>query len=145
MFQSVAGIDTDGPGFQRLLIAPRPGPGLTWIKASYRSLHGLIASEWKTEGNTWTWQLTIPANTTATVCVPWHPGATVAVDSDKPQIDAHGQIVPAGVDPRTLMPPGVRFRSMGSFPRVGAEGGLVCSFAAGTYKIVVRREGPTPR
>ena len=70
MFQSVAGIDTDGPGFKRLLIRPQPGPGLSWVKASYRSLHGLIATEWKTEGGKLAFGVTIPANTTATVSLP---------------------------------------------------------------------------
>jgi alpha-L-rhamnosidase len=80
MFQSVAGIDTDGPGFQRLLIRPQPGratlkvasqePGLSWVKASYRSLHGLVATDWKTEGGRFSLNVTIPANTTATVSLP---------------------------------------------------------------------------
>jgi len=77
----VAGIDTDGPGFKRLLLHPQPGKGLTWVKASYRSLHGRIASEWKDGGKAWTWRLTIPANTTATVCV---PGKNVTIDGQSP-------------------------------------------------------------
>ncbi len=40
MFQSVAGIDTDGPGYQRLDPPSAARPGLSWVKASYRSLHG---------------------------------------------------------------------------------------------------------
>ena len=35
-----AGIDTAEPGFQRLLIRPQPAEGLTWVKASYHSIHG---------------------------------------------------------------------------------------------------------
>ena len=70
MFQTVAGIDMAEPGFQRLLIRPQPAPGLTWVKASYRSPHGRIATEWKTEGGKLTLAVTIPANTTATVYLP---------------------------------------------------------------------------
>ncbi|MEA1952359.1 MAG: family 78 glycoside hydrolase catalytic domain, partial [Planctomycetota bacterium] len=70
MFQSIAGIGTDAPGFQRLLIAPCPGPGLTWVKAGYGSIHGHIQSDWKTENGKLTMDVTIPANTTATVVVP---------------------------------------------------------------------------
>ena len=49
MFQTVAGIDTAEPGFQRLLIRPQPAEGLTWVKAGYHSIHGPIATEWRTE------------------------------------------------------------------------------------------------
>ena len=44
MFQTVAGIDMAEPGFQRLLIRPQPAEGLTWVKASYDSIHGRIAT-----------------------------------------------------------------------------------------------------
>ena len=70
MFQTVAGIDMAEPGFQRLLIRPQPAPGLTWVKAGYRSPHGRIATEWKTEGCKLTLAVSIPANTTATVYLP---------------------------------------------------------------------------
>jgi alpha-L-rhamnosidase len=113
MFQSVAGIDTDGPGFQRLIIRPQPGKGLTWVKASYRSLHGLIESEWKIAGDTWTFHLTVPANTIATVYV---PARNVTVDGKGP----------AAVE-------GVKF--------LRAEpGAVVCEVRAGKYEFVVRND-----
>lgn len=70
MFQSVAGIDTDGPGFQRLLLRPLPEAGLEWVKASYRSLHGRIASEWRREPSGRIFRFTLPANTSATLYLP---------------------------------------------------------------------------
>ena len=70
MFQTVAGIDTDGPGFKRLRIAPRPGPGLDWVKASYDSINGKIVSAWEKEDNFWSYTLVIPANTSAEVSLP---------------------------------------------------------------------------
>ena len=89
MFQTVAGIDTDGPGFQRLVIRPQPADGLSWVKASYRSPHGLIATEWKTEGDRFTLDVTIPANTTAKVYVPADDPARVT-ESGKPAAEAEG-------------------------------------------------------
>jgi alpha-L-rhamnosidase len=71
MFQTLAGIDATEPGFQRLLIRPQPAAGLTWVKASYRSLHGRIATQWRTHDGRLTFDVTIPANTTATVCLPF--------------------------------------------------------------------------
>ena len=50
MFQTVAGIDMAEPGFQRLLIHPQPAEGLTWVKASYGSIHGRIATRVEDRG-----------------------------------------------------------------------------------------------
>ena len=77
MFQTVAGIDMAEPGFQRLLIHPQPAEGLTWVKASYGSIHGRIATEWKTADGRLTVTVSIPANTTATVVLPAADPATV--------------------------------------------------------------------
>ncbi len=70
MFQNMAGIDTDEAGFQKLLIRPEPGPGIDWIKASYHSLHGQIRSAWKRENGRLTFDITIPANSSATILLP---------------------------------------------------------------------------
>ena len=52
LYQDVAGIDTDPdfPGFERILIAPHPGPGLTCAHAVFDSIHGRIASAWEAQG-----------------------------------------------------------------------------------------------
>ena len=70
LFGTVAGIDTDGPGYKRIIIQPRPGGGLDYAKASYNSINGKIVSDWKIKGDTFALNVTIPANTTATVYVP---------------------------------------------------------------------------
>jgi len=70
LFGSVAGIETDGPGYKRIIIQPRPGGGLNYAKASYKSINGKIVSDWKIKGGKFTLNVTIPANTTATVYVP---------------------------------------------------------------------------
>ena len=43
---------------------------LKWVKGSYQSVSGLISTEWKHENGTFTLQLSIPANTSATVYIP---------------------------------------------------------------------------
>ncbi len=70
MFSTLAGIDTDGPGYKKIIIRPRPGGSLTYAKAHYDSIHGRIATYWKKEKGRFVLDLTIPANTTATVYVP---------------------------------------------------------------------------
>jgi alpha-L-rhamnosidase len=70
LFGSVAGIDTDGPGYKQIIIKPRPGGGLNYARASYNSINGKIVSDWKIKGEKFTLNVAIPANTTATVYVP---------------------------------------------------------------------------
>lgn len=69
VFRVLCGIDTDegGPGFRHIVIAPRPGGGLSFAKGSYRSVYGTISVEWRIDGNTVTEMITIPPNTTATI------------------------------------------------------------------------------
>ena len=71
-YRDLAGIGSDptGPGFKKIIINPQPAGDLAWVKASYDSLHGKIASDWKRAGDKFTLDVTIPANTTATVYVP---------------------------------------------------------------------------
>lgn len=70
MFRSMLGIDSDGVGFKKLIMKPELGEGITWAKGHYDSIHGRIGSDWKLEGGKFSWTITVPANTTATVYVP---------------------------------------------------------------------------
>ncbi|MFH1882726.1 MAG: alpha-L-rhamnosidase C-terminal domain-containing protein [Planctomycetota bacterium] len=70
LFGTVAGIETDGPGYKRIIIRPMPGGELEYARASYKSIHGKIVSDWRIKGSMFTLNVTIPANTTATVYVP---------------------------------------------------------------------------
>ena len=64
------GCDSGGPGFKKIIIHPTPVGDLTWVHCSYDSIHGRIVSRWKREGKHFALEVTIPANTTATVWVP---------------------------------------------------------------------------
>jgi alpha-L-rhamnosidase len=114
MFQTVAGIDTDGPGFQKLVIRPQPADGLSWVKASYRSPHGRVATEWKTKGGRFTLDVTVPANTTAKVYLPAEDAARVT-EAGKPAAEAEG------------------VKLLGKEP-----GAVVFEVGAGQYRFVVR-------
>jgi alpha-L-rhamnosidase len=72
LFDAAAGIglDPDQPGYKHIIIHPRVGGGLTYAKASLRSIRGLIVSSWTLKDGLVTLDVTIPANTTATVYVP---------------------------------------------------------------------------
>lgn len=78
MFRTLAGIDSDDPGFSHINLRPSPpSPGsnpdhkpIHWVTAHYDSIHGRIASAWKLEDKVFTYDVTVPANTTASVYLP---------------------------------------------------------------------------
>jgi alpha-L-rhamnosidase len=78
MFRTVAGIDTDGPGFRNIIIRPSPGGRLKWCKAKYDSIRGPIRTHWETANGGFHLDVSIPANTTARVHIPTsNPGSVM--------------------------------------------------------------------
>lgn len=69
-FGYLGGIRPASPGFKTILIDPVIRDGLTWANTSFDSIHGKISTAWKVEGKRLTLEVEVPANTTATVCVP---------------------------------------------------------------------------
>lgn len=69
MTQYLAGInyDEEKRGFERIVIKPHFIEDLAWVEASYKSVKGLIKSEWKRDGNQIKLTVTVPLNTTAIV------------------------------------------------------------------------------
>lgn len=72
LFEDLAGIKADPaqPGFKHIIMKPYLPGDLTFVKASHYSPYGLIRSEWHKQQDRFDWQITIPANTTATVYLP---------------------------------------------------------------------------
>jgi alpha-L-rhamnosidase len=112
MFKTIAGIDTDGPGYKRIIIRPRPGGKLTSAKASYDSIYGKIATQWSLKKDKLDLDVTIPANTTATIYVPAKDVASVK----------------EGLWGRADKSDGLRFVTM-------ADGCAVFEAGSGTYKL----------
>lgn len=69
MVNTLAGInyDPEKRGFEHILIKPDFIADLAWAKGEYRSVKGLIKSEWKREGDRIRLSVTVPDNATATV------------------------------------------------------------------------------
>ncbi len=99
LYQDVAGIDTDPsqPGYKHILLHPHPGPGLTHVHAAYDSIRGPIRSDWKLAAGQLTWDVTVPANTTATAWVP--TSAADAVRESGHKISAASGIAPVRTEP----------------------------------------------
>ena len=72
LYSRVAGIkiDEEHPGYKHFILAPHPGGGLSFAKASFRSMYGTIVSDWKIEDGEMSYSIEIPANTTADVILP---------------------------------------------------------------------------
>ena len=85
LYENLAGIRPDPaqPGFKHIIMHPTPVGDLTFVKASHESPYGRIVSDWKREGDRFTWNVTVPTNTTATVYVPASDAASV-METDKP-------------------------------------------------------------
>ncbi|WP_346908791.1 alpha-L-rhamnosidase [Faecalicatena orotica] len=80
LYRAAAGIECDEkhPGYKHSIIAPHPGGGLVYVKASYESVYGKIVSDWNVDGNRVTLHVEVPCNTTASIC-PYN--ATEILDS----------------------------------------------------------------
>ncbi len=91
LFQYVAGIERDSerPGFQQSIIHPYPGSELTYAKAEYASMHGLLKTHWQRDTHRFTLHITLPANTTATVYLPTDTGTQIQ-ESGKRVEEAEG-------------------------------------------------------
>ncbi|MCK9861089.1 alpha-L-rhamnosidase [Paenibacillus sp. ATY16] len=114
LYRVVAGLDLDEsqPGYKRIIFRPRTDSGLTYAKASYKSVYGLIRSGWSTgvDGAV-SYEFELPPNTTAEVRLQGALPNAISVN---------------GADLR-LAPGVIDFRE---------EGGLlVLSLGSGTYRI----------
>ena len=71
-YENLAGIRTDktNVGFKQIIMKPSLPDDLHFVTASYKSMHGLIESNWKKNDKTFEWTISIPANTSATVYIP---------------------------------------------------------------------------
>lgn len=88
LFGTVAGIDTNGPGYKKIIIHPMPG-AITRASASYDSINGRIVSNWQLKNGTFMLNVVVPANTTATVYIP-ADSARIVTESGKSATMAEG-------------------------------------------------------
>jgi alpha-L-rhamnosidase len=79
LWRHIAGIapDPDHPGYQSVLIRPRPCAEVDSCQATYESLRGPISVAWNRTKAEFTMDVTIPANMSATVYIPMAQGAQV--------------------------------------------------------------------
>ena len=76
-YEYLGGIRALEPGYTKIQLKPYPIEGLDFVNCAYNSVSGRIESSWKRDGNHLNWDFTIPANTTAEVCLPTANGYEV--------------------------------------------------------------------
>ena len=129
MYRTMGGIDIDEtrPGFKHIVLQPVPDnrpevaagqERIDWVNASFPSCYGDIKSSWKKENDgTVSYQVTIPANTTATLHLLLPTLDYVVEESGKTAVKAEG------VSSVTFM-----------------NGKAVLELQSGTYQFVVKKE-----
>ncbi|MCX6573475.1 MAG: hypothetical protein NTX99_05735, partial [Candidatus Aminicenantes bacterium] len=60
-----------------IVFRPQPVGDLTWAKARVRTIRGEVRSEWRLDGRRFVLDVTVPANTSATVYIPGTDPAAV--------------------------------------------------------------------
>jgi len=83
MYRVILGINPSekNPGFKHFTIKPQPGGTLTWAKGSYKSINGLISSEWRKDKEQFKLDVEIPVNTSATIILPVNQNAPIKLNS----------------------------------------------------------------
>ncbi len=70
LHRTVAGLAPAAPGYHRLLVAPRPGGGLSRAHAAHDTPYGRAEVRWHRSDGYLTVDVTVPANTAALVRLP---------------------------------------------------------------------------
>lgn len=71
-YEDLAGIK-NAPGsiaFKQLYMEPKFPEGLNYVNASFKSVYGIIKSEWKKENDSFSWNISIPGNSSAIIKLP---------------------------------------------------------------------------
>ncbi|QOG03634.1 glycoside hydrolase family 78 protein [Flavobacterium sp. MDT1-60] len=82
LYQSLAGIvpDDKKPGFKHFFIQPEVVGDMTFVKATYKSIYGNIASAWEKKDGKLILKVEIPVNTSATIKLPVQKNTEIKIN-----------------------------------------------------------------
>ncbi|WPU96064.1 glycoside hydrolase family 78 protein [Mucilaginibacter sabulilitoris] len=80
MYQQMAGLQMDAPGYKHIIIKPEPHRKFSFVKASLESMYGQVLSSWAAKDGTMQVHVKIPPNTTADVILPETDGQEIKQD-----------------------------------------------------------------
>ncbi len=93
VFRYGVGIERDeeNPGYKHIILQPTIGGSFSYMKGRYDSIYGMIESGWTVgEGGAFTYNASVPANTTATLYLPQPAYGSVILESRNPAESAEG-------------------------------------------------------
>ncbi len=93
LFRDLAGISSLEEGYDRFRIRPASGVPVEWVKTHLDSIHGIITSDWKKDGQMLDLLVTVPVNTTAMVYVPVEGYSDFVVKEDGKIVAQEGKKV----------------------------------------------------
>ena len=76
--RTIGGIAPLEPGYRRVVVAPRPGGGLTWAEASLETRHGLVDVAWRVDGGTLAVTVDLPPGVTGVLDLAGHEPVELA-------------------------------------------------------------------
>jgi alpha-L-rhamnosidase len=89
-------IDEEHPGWKHFFLAPEFSTRFTSYRASFDSPYGVISSGWRIENGTVSYDVTVPANSSATLSLP-ASGRDLKVSGDPVEPGENGAwVLPAG-------------------------------------------------
>ena len=80
--------DEKQPGYKHILLQPEVGEQLDYAKGGFESAYGYIGSAWTKNADGYTYSVTIPANTSATLTLPATKLADVKLTKGKEGVSA---------------------------------------------------------
>jgi alpha-L-rhamnosidase len=122
LYAVVSGIEIDpaSPGYKHMRLEPHPGGGLAAARARLASPYGEISSAWRLNPLRFDWEVTVPANTSATARLPVPSNARIT-ENGRPFDRAPG------------------------ISRIGrAKGAVTCELAAGRYRFAAEWTAKRP-
>jgi len=83
----MAGVmyDFDRPGFRHIHFKPYPDRAIQAVNCAFDSPYGTIVSNWAFDEDNFTYDITVPSNTTATVSLPVEPDRPFTVNGRVPE------------------------------------------------------------
>jgi alpha-L-rhamnosidase len=78
MHRTIGGIAPLEPGYGKVLIAPRPGGGLTWATARLKTARGLVEVHWRDTGPDLSVEAAVPAGVSGVIRLPGQPDRELA-------------------------------------------------------------------
>ena len=118
LYGGAGGIEVDAakPGYRHFMLRPQLTTRLDYVKATYESPYGRIASQWRRENGHYVYDVTVPANSSATVALPAGLRDT--------QVSGDPGLVPevAGAQANYAAPPGTYHFSFSAESLAGVPG-----------------------